>query len=74
MAVELCARYNPSEFNATAMAIKAKAAGMKYAFYTTVHCDGFVNWDTELTDYNIMNTPYGKDIFGEASLGAIFNS
>jgi hypothetical protein len=60
-------RYNPVNFNATEMAIQAKAAGMQYAFYTTVHCDGFINWDTKLTDYNIMNTPYARDIFGEVS-------
>lgn len=29
------------------------------------HCDGFINWKTQLSDYNILNTPYGKDIFGE---------
>ena len=31
------------------------------------HCDGFINWNTKLTDYNILNTPYNKDIFGEVA-------
>ena len=39
------------------MAKLAKAAGFKYLMYTTVHCDGFVNWPSNLTDYNIVNTP-----------------
>ena len=64
-------RYNPSNFNATEMAVLAKQAGFQYIFYTTVHCDGFINWDTKLTDYNIMNTPYGKDIFGEVWQSAL---
>ena len=42
------------------MARLAKAAGFKYLIYTTVHCDGFMNWPSNLTDYNIMNTPWGK--------------
>ena len=25
-----------------------------------MHCDGFVNWPSNLTDYNIANTPWGK--------------
>ena len=42
------------------MAKLAKAAGFKYLIYTTVHCDGFMNWPSNLTDYNIANTPWGK--------------
>ena len=41
------------------MARLAKAAGFKYLIYTTVHCDGFMNWPSNLTDYNIGNTPWG---------------
>lgn len=61
----LAGTFNPVQFNATLMADLAYNAGFRYIMYTTVHCDGFINWDTEQTDYNIMNTPYGKDIFGE---------
>lgn len=25
-----------------------------------MHCDGFVNWPSNVTDYNIANTPWGK--------------
>jgi alpha-L-fucosidase len=37
---------------------------MKYAVITTKHHDGFCLFDTKLTDYNVTNTPYGKDLIG----------
>jgi len=36
--------------------------GMEYMCFTSKHHDGFCMWDTKYTDYNIMNTPYRKDI------------
>ena len=50
-------RYDPEEW----MAI-AKTAGVKYIVLTAKHHNGFCMWDTKTTDFNIMNTPYGKDI------------
>ena len=29
---------------------------------TAKHHDGFCMWDTKYSDYNITNTPYGKDV------------
>ena len=40
----------------------AKNAGMKYITLITRHHDGFSMWDTKYSDFNIMNTPYHKDI------------
>ena len=57
--------FNPDLFNPTDWAKKAKAAGMKYAVITTKHHEGFNMFNSEYTDYNIMNTPYGKDIIKE---------
>ena len=57
---DLAKTFDPVEFDATNMAKLAKAAGFKYLIYTTVHCDGFINWPSNLTDYNIANTPWGK--------------
>ena len=62
---DLAHSYDPVGFNATHIARAAKQAGFRYLVYTTVHCDGFANWDSDITPYNIMHTPYGKDIFGE---------
>ena len=38
---------------------------MKYIVLTTKHHDGFCLWDTKLTDYNIMNTPFHRDVTKE---------
>jgi len=40
----------------------AEANGMRYLVITAKHHDGFCLWDTKLTDYNVMRTPFGKDI------------
>lgn len=57
--------FDPSEFDAYEIAILAKLAGMKYVVLTTKHHSGFCLWDTKTTDFNIMNTPYGKDLLKE---------
>ncbi len=54
--------FNPVKFNPKEWVSLAKKAGMKYICFTTKHHDGFCMWDTKYTDYNIMNTPYGKDV------------
>lgn len=57
--------FNPVLFNADAWAKTAKDAGMKYLTITARHHDGFCLWPTAYTSYNIMSTPYKKDIVGE---------
>lgn len=57
--------FNPDLFNPTEWAKKANAAGMKYAVITSKHHEGFCMFESDYTDYNIMNTPYGKDIIKE---------
>lgn len=54
--------FNPVEFNAAQWVSIAKNAGMKYITLITRHHDGFSLWDTKFSDFNIMNTPYKKDI------------
>lgn len=54
--------FNPYKFNPTDWAILAKLAGMKYVVFTTKHHAGFCMWDTASTAFNVMNTPFGKDI------------
>lgn len=54
--------FNPQEFSAAEWVQIAKSAGMKYIAFTSRHHDSFSNWDTKQSDWNIMNTPYGKDI------------
>jgi len=57
--------FNPDLFNPTEWAKKAKTAGMKYAVITTKHHEGFAMFNSDYSDYNITNTPYGKDIIKE---------
>lgn len=65
--LNLGATYNPHNFNATHIARTAKAAGFKYVVYTTIHCDGFANWPSNITQFNIRNTALSppRDIYGE---------
>jgi alpha-L-fucosidase len=54
--------FNPQLFDAKQWVDIVKSAGMKYITFTSRHHDGFSNWDTKQSDWNIMNTPYGKDL------------
>src|SRR6478752_6454191 len=60
-------QFNPTKFNADEWVAIAKAAGMKYIVLTAKHHDGFCLWDTKQTDYNIMNTPFHRDVVKELS-------
>lgn len=54
--------FNPIDFDAAKWVSTAKNAGMKYITLITRHHDGFSMWDTKFSDFNIMHTPYKKDI------------
>jgi len=62
---ELPGTFNPTGFDPDEWARLAKLAGMKYVVFTAKHHSGFCMFDTETTDFNIMNTPYVKDITAE---------
>jgi alpha-L-fucosidase len=62
---ELPATFNPNKFDARAIARLARVAGMKYVVLTTKHHAGFCLWDTKTTNFNIMRTPYGRDLVKE---------
>jgi len=57
--------FNPTNFNAKAWVALAKAAGMKYIVFTAKHHGGFCMWDTKLTDYSIIHTPFKRDVLKE---------
>ncbi len=59
--------FNPVLFNAEAWVLAAKKAGMKYLTITAKHHDGFCLWPSKFTDYDIMSSPYKKDILDELS-------
>lgn len=60
-------QFNPVKFDALEWVRIAKAAGMKYIVFTSKHHDGFCMWDTKYTDFNIMNSPFKRDVMKELS-------
>ncbi len=60
---KLPAQFNPIDFDPAAWVRLAKQAGMRYITITSKHHDGFAMWDSEVSDYNVVDaTPYGKDV------------
>jgi len=59
---ELPSQFYPYRFNPDDWARLAKTAGIRYSLFTTKHHAGFCMYDTKTTDFNIMNTPFGKDV------------
>ena len=64
---QLYTRFNPTLFNADDWVQTAKAAGMQYVVFTSKHHDGFCMWDTKQTDFNVMRSPFGRDVLKELS-------
>ncbi len=58
---QLFSQWNPKHYDPEAWLDLAQSAGMEYICFTTKHHEGFCHWDTKLTDFNVMKTPYGKD-------------
>ncbi len=54
--------FNPQKFDPAQWLDLCQECGMEYLVFTAKHHDGFCMWDTKETSYNIMNTPYKKDI------------
>ncbi|MEI6655131.1 MAG: alpha-L-fucosidase [Verrucomicrobiota bacterium] len=55
-------KFDPVKFNADEWVKIAQNAGMKYMVIICKHHDGFSMFDSKLTEYDIMASPYGKDI------------
>lgn len=60
-------RFNPTKFDADAWAKMAKDAGMKYVVITTKHHDGFSLFDSKHSEFDVMATPFRRDIMKELS-------
>ena len=54
--------FNPVKYNPDEIVSLAKSAGMEYLVFTSKHHAGFSMFDSKETDYDIMSSPYGKDI------------
>lgn len=64
---KLLDKFNPVEFNADEWVQLAKKAGMKYIVITSKHHDGFCLFDSKYTDWDVMSTPFKRDILKELS-------
>ncbi|MFW5835352.1 MAG: alpha-L-fucosidase [bacterium] len=59
-------QFNPVKFDAQEWVSVAKNAGMNYIIITSKHHDGFCLWDTDYTDWNVVEaTPFKRDILKE---------
>ncbi len=58
-------KFDPVKFDAKEWVATAQAAGMKYMVLTVKHCDSFLLWDSKVSDYNIMHTPFKRDVAAE---------
>jgi alpha-L-fucosidase len=60
-------QFNPVKFDATTWVRLAKEAGMKYIVITSKHHDGFCLFDSKETDFDVMSTPFKRDVMKELS-------
>lgn len=58
-------QFNPVKFDANAWVKTAKDAGMKYIVITTKHHDGFALFDSKVSEWDVMSTPFQRDIMRE---------
>jgi len=58
-------QFNPTRFDAREWVRIAKDAGMKYIVITSKHHDGFALFDSKVSDYDVMATPFKRDILKE---------
>ena len=58
-------KFNPTKFNADEWVKLAQEAGMGYMVITSKHHDGFSLFDTKQSDFDVMATPFKRDIIRE---------
>ncbi|MBX7135498.1 MAG: alpha-L-fucosidase [Fimbriimonadaceae bacterium] len=61
----LLGQFNPVKFDAKMWVQIAKDAGMKYIVITSKHHEGFGLWDSKFTEWDVMGTPFKRDILAE---------
>jgi alpha-L-fucosidase len=60
--VALKDRFNPVRYDPKEWARLARTAGMKYLVLVTKSHDGWCLFDSKYTDFDVMSTPYRRDI------------
>jgi len=64
---QLYKRFNPPRFDADEWIRTFHDAGIRYAVFVPKHHDGFAMFRTKTYDYNVMNTPWGRDFTREVA-------
>ncbi|MDF9798606.1 hypothetical protein OKW21_003869 [Catalinimonas alkaloidigena] len=60
------AQFNPTQYEADKWVGIAKNAGMKYIVITSKHHDGFALWDSDVSEYDVMDyAPIQRDLLAE---------
>ncbi len=54
--------FDPEQFHPQEWAALAHLAGVRYVMFTTKHHSGFGMYNTATTPFNIMNTPFHRDV------------
>jgi len=62
---QLMHRFNPVLFDADHWVKMAVDAGMKYIILTSKHHDGFALFDSKVSDFDVMSSPFKRDIVAE---------
>ena len=63
---KVASSFYPSKYDAEAWVKAFKDAGARYICFTTRHHDGFSMFDTQYSDYNIVDaTPFKRDVLKE---------
>lgn len=60
--IRLAETFNPTALDVDAWVRTAKDAGQKYIVFTTKHHEGFALFDSAVSPYTVMHTPYKRDI------------
>jgi alpha-L-fucosidase len=58
-------RFNPTQFSARDWADLIRECGARYVIFLVKHHDGFCMFDSQLTDYKVTNSPFGRDVTAE---------
>lgn len=64
----LAKEFNPKKLDVDEWVKFSSECGFKYIVFTCKHHDGFALFDSKVSDYNITNSAYKKDILKELSL------
>ncbi len=62
---KLAEQFNPVNFDAEKWVQEVKNAGACYLVITSKHHEGFALWNSKVSDFDIVNTPYKKDLIGQ---------